>query len=202
MIEGGRVSQDKTVGVQANRYEGYMVWINALVASAGGEIITNAQAGKNADTGHRLARRRRGRRDRRHAGPLRGRPAGPVDRHRGGGPLGVPGRPRHVHGQLAVRLRRAPRRRRRGALSQSVVDDIGWARYPRGHRRPAQRPPLGGINLAIGDFTKHPDQALDAVKCITSLESNIEYMVDSGNPAARAAAYDDPAVRRRSRWPT
>ena len=53
-------------------------------------------------------------------------------------------------------------------------------------------PPLGGINLAIGTFTKHPDEALAAAKCITSLESNIEYMIESGNPAARAAAYDDP----------
>src|SRR5262249_59404570 len=41
-------SQHKVIGVQANRYEGYMVWINALVMSAGGEIITNVQAGKNA----------------------------------------------------------------------------------------------------------------------------------------------------------
>ena len=34
-----------------------------------------------------------------------------------------------------------------------------------------------------------------AAKCITSLESNIEYMIGAGNPAARAAAYDDPGVR-------
>ena len=42
------VDEDKVIGVQANRYEGYMVWINALVASAGGEIITNVDQGKNA----------------------------------------------------------------------------------------------------------------------------------------------------------
>ena len=41
-------SQQKVIGVQANRYEGYMVWINALVVSAGGEIIGNVEAGKNA----------------------------------------------------------------------------------------------------------------------------------------------------------
>ena len=83
----------------------------------------------------------------------------------------------------------------KGALSQSVVDDIGWARYPRVDASMPSAPPLGGIDLAIGKFTAHPDQALDAVKCITSLQSNIQYMVESGNPAARAGAYDDPAVR-------
>ncbi len=36
-----------TVGVQANKYEGYMVWINALVESAG-QIISNAEKGDNA----------------------------------------------------------------------------------------------------------------------------------------------------------
>src|SRR4029079_6296704 len=42
------VDADKVIGVQANRYEGYMVWINALVTSAGGEIITNVEKGKDA----------------------------------------------------------------------------------------------------------------------------------------------------------
>ena len=83
-----------------------------------------------------------------------------------------------------------------GAISQSVFDDIAWARYREAVPGKVSTPPLGGINLAIGNFSKHPDQALAAAKCITSLPSNIAYMVDSGNPAARGAAYDDPGVRQ------
>ena len=82
-----------------------------------------------------------------------------------------------------------------GALDQSVVDDIGWARYPRVLEDEPSAPPLGGINLAIGNFTRHPDEAIDAVTCITTAENNAQYMVESGNPAARAAAYEDPEVR-------
>jgi multiple sugar transport system substrate-binding protein len=82
-----------------------------------------------------------------------------------------------------------------GAVKQSVVDDIGWARYPEAVAGEPSKPPLGGINLAIGAYTKHPDQALALVKCLTSLQSNIDYMLDSGNPAAKRAAYDDPKVR-------
>jgi len=37
-----------TVAEQGNKYEGYMVWINALVASAGGQIISDANKGANA----------------------------------------------------------------------------------------------------------------------------------------------------------
>ena len=79
-----------------------------------------------------------------------------------------------------------------GATDQTVVDDIGWARYPGVKAGEASRPPLGGINLAIGAYTKYPEQALDLVKCATSLQSNIDYMVDSGNPAAKAGRLRRP----------
>jgi multiple sugar transport system substrate-binding protein len=82
-----------------------------------------------------------------------------------------------------------------GGIDQSVVDDIGWARYPAVSADRPSRPPLGGINLAIGNWTKHPEHALDLVRCATSLENNVAYMLDAGNPAARGAAYDDPEVR-------
>ena len=39
---------DATVGVQANKYEGYVVWINALVEGAGGHIVTDTQNGPDA----------------------------------------------------------------------------------------------------------------------------------------------------------
>jgi multiple sugar transport system substrate-binding protein len=38
-----------TVAVQANKYEGYVVWINALVSGAGGTLITDASKGVDAD---------------------------------------------------------------------------------------------------------------------------------------------------------
>src|SRR3954451_15436577 len=38
-----------TVAVQANKYEGYVVWINALVSGAGGTLITDAAKGVDAD---------------------------------------------------------------------------------------------------------------------------------------------------------
>jgi multiple sugar transport system substrate-binding protein len=190
------IAQNKVVGVQANRYEGYMVWINALVASAGGEIITNVEAGKNATpainspAGNAAAE---------VIGTLARSPAAPpamstateeearstFQGDRGMFMVNWP----YVYGAAQEEVEG-------GALNQAVLDDIGWARYPGVVAGQASKPPLGGINLAIGAFTKYPDQALSLVKCATSLQSNIDYMVDSGNPAARAAAFDDPEVRR------
>ncbi len=187
-------SQNKVIGVQADRYEGYMVWINALVASAGGEIITNVEAGKNATpaisspAGDAAAQ---------VVGSLARSPAAPpamstateeearsiFQGDRGMFMVNWP----YVYGAAQEEVEG-------GALDQSVVDDIGWARYPAVTADQPSKPPLGGINLAIGAFTRYPDQALDLVKCATSLESNIQYMVDSGNPAAKGAAYTDPQV--------
>ena len=183
--------QHKVIAVQANRYEGYMVWINALVVSAGGEIIGNVEAGKDAT-------------------PEINSPAGDAAAEIVGGLARSPAAPpamstageeeaRSVfQGDSGMFMVNWPYvyAAAQGDAEQSVVDDIGWARYPGVKAGEASRPPLGGINLAIGAFTKYPEQALDLVKCATSLQSNIEYMVDSGNPAAKRAAYDDPKVRK------
>ncbi len=190
------VSQNKVVAVQANRYEGYMVWINALVTSAGGEIITNVEAGKNAT-------------------PTIASPAGDAAAQVVGGLARSAAAPPAMSTMTEEEARSVYQGDRgmfmvnwpyvygaandevkKGALKQSVVDDIGWARYPAVVAGQASKPPLGGINLAIGAFTKYPDQALNLVKCLTSLQSGIDYMIDSGNPAAKGAAYDDPQVRK------
>lgn len=188
-------SQQKIIGVQANRYEGYMVWINALVVSAGGQILGNVEAGKdatpeiNSPAGNQAAT---------IVGDLARSPAAPpamstageeesrsaFQGANGGFMVNWP----YVYGAAKGDVAS-------GAIDQSVVDDIGWARYPGVQAGTESKPPLGGINLGIGAYTTHPQQALALVQCVTSLQSNIEYMLDSGNPAAKGAAYDDPKVR-------
>ena len=56
---------------------------------------------------------------------------------------------------------------RSGGLDPAVLADVGWARYPRADADRASRPPFGGIHLAIGAFTLHPAEALQAMRCLT-----------------------------------
>ena len=73
-------------------------------------------------------------------------------------PVGVPGRPRHVHGQLALRLRRRPGRREdRRHQSQSSSTTSAGPGTPRSIAGKPSKPPLGGINLAIGDVHQVPE---------------------------------------------
>jgi multiple sugar transport system substrate-binding protein len=185
-----------TVGVQANLYEGYMVWISALVSSAGGKILENPEAGKNV---------------RPAIDSEAGRKAAAIVQQLGRSPAADPalsttdeeaarstfqGSTGGFMVNWAYIYGAAQEAVASGTLEQSVLDDIGWGRYPRVDPGTPSRPPLGGINLGIGAYSDHKDEALQAVRCITSLESQTEYMIKSKNPGARAAVYDNPEVRR------
>jgi len=185
----------KTVEVQGNLYEGYMVLISALVSSAGGKILENPEAGKNvrpaidSEAGRKAAEVIQQLARSRAANPA----LSTTDEEAGraafqGGQGGYMVNWAYIYGaaQEAVAA---------GTLDKAVLDDIGWGRYPRVDANAPSRPPLGGINMGIGAFSKHKDHALQAVRCITSQESQTEYMLKSKNPAARAAVYDNPEVR-------
>ena len=158
---------------------------------------SNAEPGDDADPVDGRARRRRGRRGRRRAGRLGGRPAD----------LSTAGEEEARSlfqgddgcswstGRTSTARPRA--RSRTGALDQSRRRRHRLGPLPagrRGEHRARRR--SAASTSASATFTTHPDEALAAVKCITSLENNVQYMVESGNPAARAAAYDDPAGAR------
>ncbi|GAA4357460.1 extracellular solute-binding protein [Angustibacter luteus] len=184
-------AESKTVGVQANRYEGYTVWINALYAGAGGSMVENPTAkAEQIKLGI--------------AGPA-GTAAATVISGLAKSGVGGP--------SLSTEDEEAARALFQGDTggfmvnwpyvwsaaneqAKDVVPDIGWTRYPRTEADKTSRPPFGGIELAVGAASKHKDLAFEAAKCITSTKSQIEYMVNSGNPAARNAAYDDAAVRK------
>jgi multiple sugar transport system substrate-binding protein len=187
--EGGTISE------QGARYEGYMVWINALVLSGGGQILSNPEAGRDAtpsmssDAGVKAAE---------IVSTLANSPAAPAD-------LGVAQeeQARAVFqsddGMFMLNwpyvLAAARGAVEEGTLDKKVVDDIGFARYPRVFADTPSRPPLGGVNLAIGAFTKYPEQAKALVECASTPENGTQYMLDEGEPSPYAASYDNPEVR-------
>ena len=185
-----------TVQVQAKRYEGYMVLINALVASAGGAILLDPGAGRDATPG---------------LDSPAGRTAAAILRALARSPAADPAlstsdeesaRAAFHSGRGGFMVNwsyvygAAQEAAAASALDSAALEDIGWSRYPAVAPNEASRPPLGGIDLAIGAFTRNPELAVDAVRCLASGRSQAEYMIASRNPAAQAAVYDDPEVRR------
>ena len=185
-----------TTEVQGARYEGYMVLISALVASAGGAVLDHPEAGRDAhpaiDTpaGHRAADVIDRLAHSKAADP--GLATADEEAARTafqGGRGGFMTNWAYIYGAASEAVAS-------GSLGPAVLDDIAWARWPRVDPARPSRPPLGGIDLGVSAFTRHPDQAVDAVRCLTTGDSQRRYMLKSKNPAARAAVYDDAAVRR------
>jgi multiple sugar transport system substrate-binding protein len=184
-----------TVEVQAAKYEGYTVLINALVASAGGEILANAEAGRDATpelespAGTKAAEIIRTLARSSVADPQINTSLEETARlgfqaDNGGFMVNWP----YVYAAFQNAVKE-------GSLQQAVVDDIAWARFPQAIAGTESKPPLGGIHLGVGAFSRHKDFAIDAVRCITSEPSQTKYMLAEGNPAARAAVYDDPEIQ-------
>lgn len=187
--------ESKTVAAQGLLYEGYTVWINALVESAGTSVVTNPEAApEDIELG--------------------------LDTEEGAAAAEVINQVATVGGPaLSTQEEEAARRLfqgkdggflvnwpyvwaawggevEAGTLGKDVLDDIGWTMYPRVDESQTAAPPLGGIHIGIGAFTEYEEEALDATACITSEENQKEYMLTNGNPAAAEAVYDDPEIRK------
>lgn len=185
-------SQEKTIGVQASRYEGYVVWINALIAGAGGQVLKNP--GATADE-VQLG-----------LDTPAGKDAAAVIRKVATTGVGGPALSSTTETE-ALNLFSGEATSAFlvnwpyvwAALPSNKVkfiDDVGWAKYPQTVAGTVSRPPFGGIQLGVGAFSKRPDLAYDAVKCITSAEHQKLYMIGTGNPAARKSVYDDAEIKK------
>jgi multiple sugar transport system substrate-binding protein len=188
-------SENKTVAAQGLLYEGYTVWINALVESAGTSVVANPEAPpEDIELGLDSAE-----------GQAAAKVIEQVDAV--GGPAlstqDEEGARRLFQGPDGAFLVNWPYvwaawagEVDAGTLDKSVVEDIGWTMYPRVDAGQSSAPPLGGIHIGIGAFSQYQEEALDAAACITTEENQKEYMLTNGNPAAAEAVYEDPEIRK------
>jgi len=189
------VRTGKTIGEQGERYEGYMVWVNALVISAGGSVLTDNERGRDAtvsldsDAGREAARIIRKLATSKAADPALSTSGEEESRASFDGPNGgfLLNWP-YVYAAIQSNVKD-------GSVPQSVLDDVAWARYPRVAADKPSQPPLGGTNLAISKFSQHKAATLEALRCIISPKMVKERIMAVGDPVANGTIYDDPEVR-------
>lgn len=179
-----------TVGVQANKYEGYVVWLNALVMGAGGELVSNTEAGRDADIG---IDSEAGRAAAEVIQQLADSDAAMADLSVSNegtvlGPMFAEGSP----GTFMVNWTFAYKNYEDTAPDQ--VDDLGWARYPATVEGEESRPPIGGIQVGVGAYSEHTEFAQEAALCVTSPEAQEALAVDNGLFPSRGSVYESPAL--------
>ncbi|MBK7722674.1 MAG: extracellular solute-binding protein [Austwickia sp.] len=183
-------SQKKAIGVQARLYEGYTVWINALIEGAGGSIIEsgadNADAmklGLESPAGKAAAGVIRKVSDTGVGGPAMGstNETTSLDTFMAESTSGFMLNWPYVWASI-------------GGTSKELLADVGYARYPQTVAGQDSRPPFGGIELGVNAASTKKANAWAAIECITSAEHQKLYMLKTGNPAARKSVYSDPEV--------
>jgi multiple sugar transport system substrate-binding protein len=177
------------IAVQANKYEGYVVWINALVTSAGGELVSNTDRGPdltidiNSPAGEVAAT---------VVQQLADSPAAPPDlsvsnEGTAGSTFGGPAGSFMVNWTYIFH--------NYDETAPDVAKDIGYTRYPQAVEGEESRPPYGGIGIGVSEYSSNKELALEAAACIVEPDNQGENAELTGNMPASAGGYQYPALQ-------
>jgi multiple sugar transport system substrate-binding protein len=187
-----------TVAVQGRRNESLMVWVNALVESAGGKILDEDSEGAAAEDVKAAIASEAGAEAARIMNAIAASEVSPpalstageeesraaFQAENGGFMVNWP----YVWSAFDAAIEG-------GALPEDFKDDIAWTRYPQVVEGEESATPLGGIGLSVGAYSANPDAAVEAIRCLRSAESQKEYMMTAGDPGAAEEIYDDPEIQ-------
>lgn len=185
------------IGVQAALYEGYSVWINALVAGAGGKIVDNPSAdyqhiklGLDSAAGRKAAAVIAKVAATGVGGPAMGssEETQSLNLFQASGSSGFLVNWPYVWAALNSA---GP-----GGKPVPWIKDVGWTMYPQTVAGQTAKPPFGGIELAVSKYSNHTKLAYQAAQCITSDKHQAQYMIGTGNPAAAKAVYNRADIKK------
>ncbi|GAB6190779.1 ABC transporter substrate-binding protein [Desulfocastanea catecholica] len=171
------------IQVQGERYEGLTVFFNSLLASAGGSIL----AGDKVLPDDVATRKALGVMQR-----LALSPAAPASlaTHRED-----QCRLAFEAGDSSFMVNYTFVWPSAGQNAPDVAKHMGWARWPAVSPDKPSRVTIGGINLGIGAYTRHPQAAFAAASCLVSESNQRLAAAKGGLPPTIIALYQDSKVR-------
>jgi multiple sugar transport system substrate-binding protein len=174
-----------TIQVQANRYEGFMVWANALIESAGTPILSGPEEVDLEQEPTEKALQVMGRLARSSAAPAN-LSTSDEDTTRLGFEAGESAFMTNYTFAYASAQAEAP----------DIGKNMGFARFPEVVPGTPSKPPLGGFNLAVSSFSENKDVAFEAAACLAGKESQKTAVELDGLPPSRSDLYTDKAVTK------
>jgi multiple sugar transport system substrate-binding protein len=178
-----RQNKPHFIEIQGASYEGYTVWVNAMVLSAGGELLS-------ADGQHVVL------------GPAAARGIsliGKMARSPAADPsLSVQqedqSRLAFESGDAAFEINYPFIYPSAQENAPQIAKQIAWTDYPRVDADRPSRPPVGGIDLAVSAFSRHKQQAFDAITCLRNRPNQLRNAIKGGLPPTLASLYTDPQL--------
>jgi multiple sugar transport system substrate-binding protein len=180
----GQEGKPDTIQVQASKYEGYTVWVNSMIASAGGEIL--------AGPGKVALQRGPTEKALKAIGELAHSPAAATDidtstedTARLGFEAGTSAFMVNYPFAYASAKTNAP----------DVFKNLGVARYPGVVPGKPSRPPLGGFNIGVGAYSTHQSLDFEAAACVSNAKSQLTATKLDGLPPTRQNLYSSKVVK-------
>jgi len=175
---------DKFVQVQANRYEGFTVWVNAMIESAGTRMLSGPETVELAQgpTDDALAM----------IGKLANSPAAAPDidtSDEDSARLGFEA------GDSAFMLNYTFAYASAKSNAPDIAKSMGAAKFPEVVPGTPSKPPLGGFNLSISAYSDHPTEAFDAATCLTNPKSQLTATELDGLPPSNQTLYSTKTVQ-------
>ena len=172
------------IQVQAKKYEGLVVWANAMIESAGTSILSGPETikldegptRKALETMQKVA-----------GGPAAAANIDTSDEDTGR--LGFEG------GDSAFMINYPFVFPSAKENAPKVFEQMEAAKYPGIEAGRPSKPPLGGINIGVSAFSKHKDLAFEAIECMIKPENQLEIAKSGGLPPVREDLYDQAVVK-------
>jgi multiple sugar transport system substrate-binding protein len=186
MIEQAeQLKEAGTIQVQANRYEGFMVWANALIESAGTPILSGPETVDLEQAPTEKALEVMGRLANSSAAPP-SLSTSDEDSARLGFEAGESAFMTNYTFAYASAQAEAP----------DIGKEMGFARFPRVDASVPSKPPLGGFNLAVSSFSKNKDVDFEAAACLANKQSQLTAVELDGLPPSRSDLYANKVVTK------
>jgi multiple sugar transport system substrate-binding protein len=171
------------IEVQAKRYEGYTVWFNSLLASAGGQMVKNGKPSfAREPTEKALAIMKRLATSSVADPNIANADEGTTDQVFNAGRAAF-----MVNYPFVYAAAKAD--------APEIFDNLGVAPWPRVDPNEPSHVTLGGFNLGVGAYTKQPKLAYAAARCLLDDKRALLRATKDGLPPVKEALYDDPKFR-------
>ncbi len=172
-----------TIQIQANRYEGFTVWANALIESAGTQLLSGPESVELAEGPTVRALEVIGRFANSSAAPT-GLSTSTEDTSRLAFEAGDSAFMTNYTFAYASAQAEAP----------EIGKKMGYARFPGIEANRPSKPPLGGFNLAVSSFSENKDVAFEAAACLANGKSQLTATKLDGLPPSRSDLYSTKTV--------
>jgi multiple sugar transport system substrate-binding protein len=173
------------IEIQGAQYEGYTVWFNTLVNSAGGQILSNngqkvllgPPAARALNVIHKLA----------HS---------PAADPSLSNQMEDTNRLQFEAGRAAFELNYPYVYPSAKADVPDIFKNMAWTTYPTVKPGEPAHVTIGGIDLAVSKFSKHKAQAFAAIECLRNPQNEIRNAVLGGLPPVLESIYSQPSFQK------